>query len=210
MRTCEKMGIKTVAIYSEPDATAVHTRMATESYCVGPAASSESYLNIPRIIEVIKESGAQAVHPGYGFLSENANFVHALDEVGVTFIGPRTKAIHAMGDKIESKKLAEQAGVSVIPGYLGEVNSDEEVLRIANEIGYPVMLKASAGGGGKGMRIAWNDAEALEGFKISKREAKASFGDDRMLIEKFIDNPRHIEIQILADGQGNTVCGTFT
>jgi len=199
------MGIKTVAIYSEPDATAVHTRMADEAHCVGPAASSESYLNVPKILEVIKKTGAQAVHPGYGFLSENANFVKALDEIGVTFIGPRTKAIHAMGDKIESKKLAEQAGVSVIPGFLGEVNSDEEVIKIANEIGYPVMLKASAGGGGKGMRIAWNDKEALEGFKLSKQEARASFGDDRMLIEKFIDNPRHIEIQILADGKGNTV-----
>jgi len=205
MRTCEKMGIRTVAIYSEPDATAVHTRMADEAYCVGPAASAESYLNIPRILEVIKESGAQAVHPGYGFLSENAAFVKALDEAGVTFIGPRTKAIHAMGDKIESKKLAEQAGVNVIPGFLGEVHDDAEVLKIANEIGYPVMLKASAGGGGKGMRIAWNDKEALEGFHVSKREAKASFGDDRMLIEKFIDNPRHIELQVLSDGKGNTV-----
>eukprot|EP00339_Tiarina_fusa_P022348 CAMPEP_0117015212 /NCGR_PEP_ID=MMETSP0472-20121206/12194_1 /TAXON_ID=693140 ORGANISM="Tiarina fusus, Strain LIS" /NCGR_SAMPLE_ID=MMETSP0472 /ASSEMBLY_ACC=CAM_ASM_000603 /LENGTH=652 /DNA_ID=CAMNT_0004718959 /DNA_START=171 /DNA_END=2127 /DNA_ORIENTATION=+ len=199
------MGIKTVAIYSEPDATAVHTRMADEAYCVGPAASAQSYLNVPRIVEVLKESGAQAVHPGYGFLSENASFVKTLDEIGVTFIGPRTKAIHAMGDKIESKKLAEKAGVSVIPGFLGEVHNDEEVIKIANEIGYPVMLKASAGGGGKGMRIAWNDAEAVEGFKISKREAQASFGDDRMLIEKFIDNPRHIEIQILADGKGNTI-----
>lgn len=205
MRTCEKMGIRTVAIYSEPDATAVHTRMADEAYCVGPAASAESYLNIPRILEVIKESGAQAVHPGYGFLSENAAFVKALDEAGVTFIGPRTKAIHAMGDKIESKKLAEQAGVNVIPGFLGEVHDDQEVLRISNEIGYPVMLKASAGGGGKGMRIAWNDKEALENFHISKREAKASFGDDRMLIEKFIDNPRHIELQVLSDGKGNTI-----
>jgi len=205
MKTCERLGISTVAIYSEPDATSVHARRADEAYCVGPAASAQSYLNIPKIIEIIQKTGAQAVHPGYGFLSENAHFVEALDKIGVTFIGPGTKAIHAMGDKIESKKIAENAGVNVIPGFLGEVHDDAEVLKIANEIGYPVMLKASAGGGGKGMRIAWNDKEALEGFKRSKQEAMASFGDDRMLIEKFIDNPRHIEIQLLCDGQGNSV-----
>merc|ERR1712137_999433 len=205
MRTCEKMGIRTVAIYSEPDATAVHVRMADEAYCVGPAASSESYLNVEKILDVIKTSGAQAVHPGYGFLSENYHFYDALHANNIKFIGPSAKSMKAMGDKIESKKIAKRAGVNVIPGVLDEIHTPEEVVKIANEIGYPVMIKASAGGGGKGMRIAWNDEEAIEGFQLSKQEAKSSFGDDRMLIEKFIDNPRHIEIQILVDSFGNAV-----
>eukprot|EP01104_Vermistella_antarctica_P019256 TRINITY_DN7461_c0_g1_i1.p1 TRINITY_DN7461_c0_g1~~TRINITY_DN7461_c0_g1_i1.p1 ORF type:complete len:734 (-),score=246.82 TRINITY_DN7461_c0_g1_i1:116-2293(-) len=205
MRTAKKMGIKTVAIYSTADEFAMHTRMADEAICVGPAASAESYLNIPVIVEAIKSTGAQAVHPGYGFLSENANFVQAVEDAGAIFIGPHPKAMHAMGDKIESKRLATEAGVSVIPGFVGEVHNDAEVLKIAQDIGYPVMIKASAGGGGKGMRVAWNDAEALSGFKLSKQEAASSFGDDRMLIEKFIDEPRHIEIQVLGDSFGNYV-----
>eukprot|EP01027_Heterolobosea_sp_BB2_P013534 GEZU01019518.1.p1 GENE.GEZU01019518.1~~GEZU01019518.1.p1 ORF type:complete len:692 (-),score=254.09 GEZU01019518.1:116-2191(-) len=205
MQTCKRLGIKTVAIYSEADAAAKHVRMADEAVCVGPAPSSQSYLNVDAIMKAIKQTGAQAVHPGYGFLSENANFADMLEKNNITFIGPSSYSIRAMGDKIESKKLAKAAGVNTIPGFLGEVNTEDDVVRIANEIGYPVMIKASAGGGGKGMRIAWNDQEAKEGFRLSKKEAAASFGDDRMLIEKFIDNPRHIEIQIIADTHGNTV-----
>lgn len=205
IRTAKRLGIKTVAIYSEPDATAKHVRMADEAVCVGPAVSKESYLKMENVLKAVKETGAQAVHPGYGFLSENHHFVEALEKEGVAFIGPGSHAMLAMGDKIESKKLAKKAGVNVIPGFLGEVHDDAEVLKIANEIGYPVMIKASAGGGGKGMRIAWNDEEAKEGFRLSKQEAMSSFGDDRMLIEKFIDNPRHIEIQVLSDGQGTTL-----
>jgi len=203
MRTCKRLGIKTVAVYSEPDAQATHVRMADEAVCVGPAPSAQSYLRVDRIMEAVKSTKAQAVHPGYGFLSENEAFAAELEKAGVVFAGPPSSAIRAMGDKIESKKLAKAARVSTIPGFLGEVNSDEEVLKIAHEIGYPVMIKASAGGGGKGMRIAWNDEEALSGFRLSKAEAKSAFGDDRMLIEKYIDNPRHIEIQILADKHGN-------
>jgi len=160
MRTCKRLGIKTVAVYSEPDAQATHVRMADEAICVGPAAAAQSYLRVDRILEAVKSTGAQAVHPGYGFLSENEVFAKALEENGVAFVGPPSSAIRAMGDKIESKKLAKAARVNTIPGFLGEVNSDEEVLKIAKEIGYPVMIKASAGGGGKGMRIAWNDEEA--------------------------------------------------
>lgn len=205
IKTAKKLGIKTVAIFSEPDATALHVRMADEAYCVGPAKSSESYLNIPKIIKVIKESGAQAVHPGYGFLSENSHFVEALEKEGIVFIGPGTQAMHAMGDKIESKKIAKAAGVNIIPGFLGETESLDHALKIAHEIGYPVMIKASGGGGGKGMRIAWNDEEALEGFRLSKQESLSAFGDDRLLVEKYIDNPRHIEIQIMCDGQGTSL-----
>lgn len=205
MRTCERLGIKTVAVYSEPDAKSLHVQTADEAYCIGPAASSKSYLNMEKILEVIDKSGAQAVHPGYGFLSENSHFVEALEKRGVTFIGPGTHAMEIMGGKIESKKLAKSAGVHVIPGFLGEVHTDEEVIKISNEIGYPVMIKASAGGGGKGMRIAYNDKEAIEGFRLSKQEAMSSFGDDKMLIEKFIENPRHIEIQVLCDGQGTSL-----
>lgn len=205
MRTAKRLGIKTVAVYSEPDATAKHVRMADEAYLIGPAASNQSYLVIDKVLEAVKTSGAQAVHPGYGFLSENNHFVSALEAAGVTFIGPGSDAMTKMGDKIESKKIAKAAGVNVIPGFLGEVHNDEEVLKIAHEIGYPVMVKAAAGGGGKGMRIAWNDEELKMGFRLSKQEALSSFGDDRMLIEKFIDNPRHIEIQILSDGQGTTL-----
>ena len=179
--------------------------MADEAVCVGPAASSASYLNIPAILKAVRDTGAQAVHPGYGFLSENRRFQEALAEAGVKFIGPGTEAIQAMGDKISSKKIAKAAGVNIIPGYLGAINGDDELLRIAREVGYPVMIKASAGGGGKGMRIAYSDEEALDGYRLSKAEAMSSFGDDTMFVEKYIEEPRHIEIQLLADAHGNAV-----
>ncbi len=204
-KTARLMGIKTVAIYSVPDARAVHVQSCDEAYCVGPAASTESYLNIEKIIEVMKLSGAQAVHPGYGFLSENAKFARRLAEEGLVFIGPNVFAIESMGDKIQSKKLAIEAGVNTIPGQLGLINTDADAIRVSKEIGYPVMIKASAGGGGKGMRVARNDAEAAEGFRLSKSEAASSFGDDRIFIEKFVDQPRHIEIQIIADTHGNVL-----
>ena len=202
-RTAHRMGIKTVAIHSDPDYRAVHVAAADEAVCVGPAASAKSYLNVPRILDAIRSTGAQAVHPGYGFLSENAGFARVLEERGIKFIGPPSAAIDAMGDKIESKQLAIKAGVNTIPGFLGIVASDDEAVRIAREIGFPVMIKASAGGGGKGMRIAWNDAEVRLGYRLSKDEAKSSFGDDRLFVEKFIEDPRHIEIQLIADSHGN-------
>uniref|UniRef100_A0A8C3LBP9 Propionyl-CoA carboxylase alpha chain, mitochondrial n=1 Tax=Chrysolophus pictus TaxID=9089 RepID=A0A8C3LBP9_CHRPC len=205
IKTCKKMGIKTVAIHSDVDANAVHVKMADEAVCVGPAPTSKSYLNMDAIMEVIKKTRAQAVHPGYGFLSENKEFARRLAAEGVTFIGPDTHAIQAMGDKIESKLLAKNAKVNTIPGFDGVVKDADEAVRIAREIGYPVMIKASAGGGGKGMRIAWDDEETREGFRFSSQEAASSFGDDRLLIEKFIDNPRHIEIQVLADKHGNAL-----
>ncbi|KAG0282250.1 hypothetical protein BGZ96_000658 [Linnemannia gamsii] len=205
IRTAKKMGIKTVAIHSDADVNSLHVQLADEAVNVGPAPTSQSYLNIPNIIKAIKETGAQAVHPGYGFLSENATFVKALDEVGVTFIGPSEDAMASMGDKIQSKIIAKESKVNIIPGFNGVVRDVDHALEISREIGYPVMLKASAGGGGKGMRIAWNDDEVKEGFKMAKTESLASFGDDRLLIEKFIDNPRHIEIQIISDKHGNTL-----
>ncbi|KAI1899603.1 hypothetical protein AGOR_G00063490 [Albula goreensis] len=205
MKTCKKMGIKTVAVHSDVDSSAVHVKMADEAVCVGPAPTGKSYLNMDAIMEAIRHSGAQAVHPGYGFLSENKEFAKRLAAEGVTFIGPDTHAIQAMGDKIESKLIAKQAKVNTIPGFDGVVKDADEAVRIAGEIGYPVMIKASAGGGGKGMRIAWNDEETREGFRFSSQEAASSFGDDRLLIEKFIDNPRHIEIQVLADKHGNAL-----
>jgi len=204
-KTARAMGIKTVAIYSIPDARSMHVQMCDEAYCVGPAASTQSYLDIEKIIHVMKVSGAQAVHPGYGFLSENATFAKRLEEEGLVFIGPNVFAIKSMGDKIESKQLAMDAGVSTIPGQLGLIETDEDAMRVSREIGYPVMIKASAGGGGKGMRVAYNDAEAAEGFRLSKSEAASSFGDDRIFIEKFVDQPRHIEIQIIADTHGNVI-----
>jgi propionyl-CoA carboxylase alpha chain len=197
------MGVGTVAVYSDADMNSMFVKEADEAYRIGPPPSSDSYLRMDTILEVVKASGAQAVHPGYGFLSENALFPELLAANGVTFIGPPTAAIVAMGDKIESKKLAQGAGVSTVPGYLGEVERDEDILRISNEIGYPVMIKASAGGGGKGMRIAFSDREALEGFKLSKEEAISSFGDGRIFIEKYVEEPRHIEFQILGDTHGN-------
>ena len=205
IKTCKKMGIKTVAVYSYADRYSMFVNEADEAYRIGPPETSKSYLNMDVIMEVIDKSGAQAVHPGYGFLSENAEFCRRLTDANITFIGPPVHAIEAMGDKIQSKKLARDANVNTVPGYLGEVHTPEEVTRISREIGYPVMIKASAGGGGKGMRVAFNDQEALDGFRLSKEEALSSFGDDRIFIEKFIEEPRHIEFQILGDKQGNFV-----
>ncbi|XP_040847108.1 propionyl-CoA carboxylase alpha chain, mitochondrial isoform X6 [Ochotona curzoniae] len=199
------MGIKTVAIHSDADASSVHVKMADEAVCVGPAPSSKSYLNMDAIMEAIRRTRSQAVHPGYGFLSENKEFAKRLASENVIFIGPDTHAIQAMGDKIESKLLAKKAKVNTIPGFDGVVKDADEAVRIAREIGYPVMIKASAGGGGKGMRIAWDDEETREGFRFSSQEAASSFGDDRLLIEKFINNPRHIEIQVLGDKHGNAL-----
>jgi len=205
IKTARRMGIATVAVHSEADARALHVRMADEAVAIGPAPASQSYLVIDRIVEAVRATGAQAVHPGYGFLSENPRFAQALAAEGVAFIGPPVGAIEAMGDKITSKKLAAEAGVNTVPGYMGLIADADEAVKISREIGYPVMIKASAGGGGKGMRIASNDTEAREGFQASKNEAASSFGDDRIFIEKFVTQPRHIEIQVLADTHGNCV-----
>jgi propionyl-CoA carboxylase alpha chain len=205
IRTARKMGIATVAVYSDADRGALHVRMADEAVHIGPSPAAQSYIVIDRIMAAVRATGAQAVHPGYGFLSENRDFAAALEAAGVTFIGPPSGAIEAMGDKITSKKLAVAAGVSTVPGHMGIIADADEAVQIAGQIGYPVMIKASAGGGGKGMRIAHSDAEAREGFGSSKNEAAASFGDDRIFIEKFVTQPRHIEIQVLADSHGNCV-----
>ena len=203
--TARRMGIATVAVYSEVDAEALHVRMADEAVPIGPAPPAESYLKIERIVEACRATGAEAVHPGYGFLSENPVFARALAKAGVTFIGPGPEAIAAMGDKIASKKLAQAAGVSSVPGHLDVVPDPETAVAIARDIGYPVMIKASAGGGGKGMRIAANDPETRDGFRAAVSEAKASVADDRIFIEKYIEEPRHIEIQVLGDISGNIV-----
>ncbi len=205
IKSARKMGIQTVAVYSDADAGALHVRMADEAIHIGPPPANQSYIVIDKIMDAIKKSGAEAVHPGYGFLSENPKFAEALEAAGVAFIGPPKGAIEAMGDKITSKKIAQEAGVSTVPGYMGLIEDADEAVKISNEIGYPVMIKASAGGGGKGMRIAWSDEEAREGFQSSKNEAASSFGDDRIFIEKFVTQPRHIEIQVLADSHGNTI-----
>lgn len=205
IKTARRMGIKTVAVYSDADRDAVHVEMADEAVHIGPAIAAESYLVIDKIVDACLKTGAEAVHPGYGFLSERSAFPKALAEKGIVFIGPNPGAIDAMGDKIESKKFANAANVSTVPGYLGVIEDAEHAVRIAGEIGYPVMIKASAGGGGKGMRIAWSDAEAREGYSLSKAEAAASFGDDRVFVEKFIVDPRHIEIQVLGDKHGNVI-----
>jgi propionyl-CoA carboxylase alpha chain len=205
IKTARRMGIRTVAVYSDADARGLHVRMADEAIRIGTAPSADSYLRIDRIIAAIQGSGAEAVHPGYGFLSENAEFSRALDKAGVAFIGPGLKAITSMGDKIASKKLATEAGVNTIPGYTDVIQDADHAVRVANEIGYPVMLKASAGGGGKGMRVVWNDTECREGFDSATNEARSSFGDTRVFAEKFIEQPRHIEIQVLADAHGNTI-----
>ncbi len=203
IKSARKMGIKTVAVYSDADRNALHVKMADEAVHIGPPPAAQSYIVIDRIMAAIKATGAEAVHPGYGFLSENMHFAAELEKAGVVFIGPPSPAIEAMGDKITSKKIAREAGVSTVPGYMGIIADADEAVKIAGEVGYPVMIKASAGGGGKGMRIAWNDDEAREGFQSSKNEAAASFGDDRIFIEKFVTQPRHIEIQVLADKHGN-------
>jgi len=205
IKTAKKMGIETVAVYSDADAQALHVQMADEAIHIGPPAANQSYIVIDKIMEAVKKSGAQAVHPGYGFLSENSKFAEALAAAGVAFVGPPVGAIEKMGDKITSKKIAQEAGVSTVPGYMGLIADADEAVKISNEVGYPVMLKASAGGGGKGMRIAWNDEEAREGFQSSKNEAANSFGDDRIFIEKFVTQPRHIEIQVLCDSHGNGI-----
>jgi propionyl-CoA carboxylase alpha chain len=205
IRTARKMGIATVAVYSDADARAPHVLMADEAVHIGPSPAAQSYLIADKIIEACKATGANAVHPGYGFLSERESFRKALDAEGIIFVGPPANAIAAMGDKIESKKLAKEAGVNVVPGYVGVIEDTEHAVRISNEIGYPVMMKASAGGGGKGMRLAYSEKDVREGFEATKREGLASFGDDRVFIEKFIESPRHIEIQILGDQHGNIV-----
>ena len=205
IKSARKMGIKTVAIYSDADRHAMHVQMADEAVHIGPSPANQSYIVIEKVMEAIRASGAEAVHPGYGFLSENKLFAQALAKEGVAFIGPPANAIEAMGDKITSKKIAQEADVSTVPGYMGLIEDAEEAVTISNQIGYPVMIKASAGGGGKGMRIAWTDEEAREGFQSSKNEAANSFGDDRIFIEKFVTQPRHIEIQVLADGHGNAI-----
>ena len=203
MRTAKRMGIATVAVYSDADARSPHVLMADESVRLGPAPAAESYLKAELILLAAKETGADCIHPGYGFLSERESFARACAEAGIAFVGPPPKAIAAMGDKIESKKLAKAAGVNVVPGFLGEIADTDEAVRIASDIGYPVMMKASAGGGGKGMRLAYSEQDVREGFEATKREGLASFGDDRVFIEKFIESPRHIEIQVLGDQHGN-------
>ena len=205
IRTARRMGIATVAVYSDADGRSPHVRMADEAVHIGPSPAAESYLRADRIIAACKATGSQAVHPGYGFLSERASFVEALEAEGIAFIGPPASAIAAMGDKIESKKLALAAGVNVVPGFVGEIADTEHAVRIAGEIGYPVMMKASAGGGGKGMRLAWSEADVREGFEATRREGLNAFGDDRVFIEKFIEDPRHIEIQLLGDKHGTLV-----
>jgi propionyl-CoA carboxylase alpha chain len=205
IKTARKMGIKTVAVYSDADCDALHVQMADEAIHIGPSASAQSYLQKEKILQACLDSGAQAVHPGYGFLSENAEFSQSLAAAEITFIGPNARAIEAMGDKITSKKLAQQAEVNTIPGFTGVLSDAEHAIEISNELGYPVMLKATAGGGGKGMRIARNDEECREGFLRAANEARTSFGDDRIFVEKFIEEPRHIEIQIIGDSHGNVV-----
>ncbi|QIE47354.1 acetyl/propionyl/methylcrotonyl-CoA carboxylase subunit alpha [Pseudohalocynthiibacter aestuariivivens] len=205
IKTAREMGIATVAIYSDADRNALHVRMADEAVHIGPPPANESYIVIDKVMDAIRQTGAEAVHPGYGFLSENSKFAEALEAAGVAFIGPPKGAIEAMGDKITSKKIAQEAEVSTVPGYMGLIEDADEAVKISNQVGYPVMIKASAGGGGKGMRIAWNDDEAREGFQSSKNEAANSFGDDRIFIEKFVTQPRHIEIQVLCDAHGNGI-----
>ena len=205
IKTARRMGIRTVAVYSDADKRSLHVQMADEAIHIGPAPAAESYLVIEKIIDACKRSGAEAVHPGYGFLSERAAFADALKVAGIAFIGPNPGAMRAMGDKIESKKCASAAGVSTVPGYLGVIATPEEAVSIADEIGYPIMIKASAGGGGKGMRIAYSAAEVADGFARAKSEAASSFGDDRVFVEKFIVEPRHIEIQVLGDKHGNII-----
>ena len=205
IKTARRMGIATVAVYSDADRDALHVELADEAVHIGAAPSRESYLSMERIIAACRQTGAQAVHPGYGFLSENEEFARRVEQQGVVFIGPKHESIAAMGDKIASKKLAIAAKVNTIPGYNDVIESAERAVQLAREIGYPVMIKASAGGGGKGLRVARNDRQALEGFTSCRNEARASFGDDRVFIEKFVEEPRHIEIQVLGDAHGGIV-----
>jgi propionyl-CoA carboxylase alpha chain len=205
IKTCRRMGIATVVVYSEADADSMAVEMADESVLIGPAPAAQSYLVADKIIAAVRETGAEAIHPGFGFLSENAGFARRCADEGIVFIGPNPHAIEAMGDKIESKKFAARAKVSVVPGHVGEIDDTGHAIKISEEIGYPVMIKASAGGGGKGIRVAWNRKDVEEGFPAVKAEAKASFGDDRIFIEKFIESPRHVEIQVLGDKHGHVV-----
>src|SRR6195952_2443038 len=205
IKTCRRMGIATVVVYSEDDADSLAVEMADEAVFIGPPPAAQSYLLADKIVEAVRATGAEAVHPGFGFLSENAGFAKRCADEGIVFIGPNPHAIEAMGDKIESKKFAARANVSVVPGHVGEIDDTAHAIKISEEIGYPVMIKASAGGGGKGIRVAWNRKDVEEGFPAVRAEAKASFGDDRIFIEKFIESPRHIEIQVLGDKHGNVV-----
>jgi len=205
IKTCKRLGVKTVVVYSDADADSMAVEMADEAVHIGPPPASESYLVMDKIIDAVKQTGAEAIHPGFGFLSENPAFAKRLEKEGITFIGPNPYAIEAMGDKISSKNLAAEAGVSTVPGHMGLIEDTEEALKVSKDIGYPVMIKASAGGGGKGIRVAYNDKEVEEGFPAVKAEAKASFGDDRIFIEKFIESPRHVEIQVMGDKHGNCV-----
>ena len=205
MKTCRRLGIPTVAVYSEADARSLHVRYADEAVCIGPGPSTESYLRMDRILAAAHRTGAQAIHPGYGFLSENPSFADTVESAGLVFIGPSSSAMLAMGDKINSKIIAQSAGCFVIPGFNGEIANLEEAKTVVQDIGYPVMIKASAGGGGKGMRVAHNDAQLTELFQLCKDEAQSSFGDSRLLIERFIEEPHHIEIQVLADSHGNVI-----
>ncbi|MFC1659783.1 biotin carboxylase N-terminal domain-containing protein, partial [Pseudomonadota bacterium] len=206
IKTARKMGIATVAVYSEADTNSLHVKMADEAVLIGPANSDESYLDIKKVIKAIRQTNSTMVHPGYGFLSENAKFASILEKDGVIFVGPNVEAIKAMGDKIKSKKLAKSAGVNTIPGGTEVVKDAKEAEKIAEKIGFPVMVKASAGGGGKGMRVVYKKEEIHEAFESSTNEAKNYFGDDRILVEKFIEHPRHIEIQVLGDKHGNIIC----
>src|SRR3990167_3148240 len=205
IKTCRRLGIATVVVYSDADACSLAVEMADETLHIGPSPAAQSYLVADKIIAACKQTGAQAIHPGFGFLSENASFAQRCADEGIVFIGPNPGAIQAMGDKIESKKFAAQAGVSCVPGHIGEIADTAEAVKISEQIGYPVMIKASAGGGGKGIRVAWTRQDVEEGFPAVPAEAKASFGDDRIFIEKFIESPRHIEIQVLGDKHGNVV-----
>ena len=205
IRTAQRMGIETVAVYSDADAQALHVEMADEAVNIGPPPAAQSYLDIGKIVDACKRCAAEAVHPGYGFLAERAAFACALEAAGIVFIGPSPQAIEAMGDKITAKKAAASAGISTVPGHLGVIETEKEALRAAERIGYPVMVKASAGGGGKGMRVAHSPAELRDGIVRARSEAKSSFGDDRVFLEKFIVNPRHIEIQVLGDKHGNVI-----
>ncbi|MCY3880135.1 MAG: acetyl/propionyl/methylcrotonyl-CoA carboxylase subunit alpha [Rhodobacteraceae bacterium] len=205
IRTARRLGIKTVAVYSDADRAALHVGMSDEAVHIGPAPALQSYLSIPAILDAVRRSGAEAVHPGYGFLSENREFAQTLAAESICFIGPPASAIEAMGDKITSKKIAADAGVATVPGHAGLIETEDSAVKVAREVGYPVMIKASAGGGGKGMRIAWDDDGVHEGFRSSRNEAAAAFGDDRIFIERFVTSPRHIEIQLLADQHGNCI-----
>ena len=205
IKTCRRLGVKTVVVFSDADAGSLAVEMADEAVHIGPAPAAESYLVMDKIVDAVKQTGAQAVHPGFGFLSENPSFAKRLQDEGITFIGPNPGAIEAMGDKISSKKLAAEAGVSTVPGHMGLIENTKEAVKISKEIGYPVMIKASAGGGGKGIRVAYSDQEVEEGFPAVKAEASGAFGDDRVFIEKFIESPRHIEIQVLGDKHGNCI-----